>query len=146
MASIKSKKFYSPKFMAGDGCGTTYVDDIDLAAAPSVNDTLEFHVPAGVQLHSLSFDWEDIDSNGSPAFTYKVGYKSLAAEPTLTANDSYFGTGLTGGRTAGRVACSFKPITFNESVAIVVTVTAAAATFAAGNVAMIAEANCVGLK
>lgn len=146
MASIKSKKFFAPKFMAGDGCGTTYVDDIDLATAPAVNDTLEFHVPAGTQLHSLAFDWDDIDSNGTPLFAYKVGYKSVAAEPTLTANDSYFGTGFTGGRTAGRVACSFKPITFNEPVAIVITVTAAPATFAAGNVAMIAESNCVGVK
>jgi len=145
MASIKSSKFFAPKFMAGDGCGTTYVDTATLTAL-AVGDTIEFNVPAGAEVHTIDLDFDDVDSNGAPAFAFKAGYKSIAAEPALATNDSYFGTGLTLGRTAGRGSLSFKPITFNESAAIVLTVTAAPATFQAGSVAAIVGANCVGVK
>ena len=146
MASNKSAAFSSPKFMAGDGCGTNYVDKVVLGAAPAVNDTLEFAIPAGAQVVSIEIESDDLDSNATPLLTFKAGYKSTAAEPQLATNDSYFGTGLTIGRAAGRTILSFKPITFDEPVALVLTVTAAAATFAAGSVTAIAGANCVGIR
>lgn len=148
MASTKSQKFTAPKFMAGDGCATAYVDTVSVASAAqlAVNDTLEFAIPAGAEVFSIEIQSDDLDSNGTPALAFKAGYRSIASEPTLTTNDSYFGTGLQIGRSAGRTILSFKPITFNEPVALVLTVTTASATFAAGEIAAIIGANCVGVR
>lgn len=146
MASIKATAFNNPKFMAGDGCSTAYIDTASLTTGLTVGDTVEFAIPAGAQVYGLEFDADDLDSNGTPLLTFKAGYKSIAAEPTLTTNDSYFGTGLQIGRAAGRSSMAFKPITFNEPVAIFLTVTAAAATAAAGKICAIAKSNCVGVK
>lgn len=148
MASTKSSKFTAPKFMSGDGCATAYVDTAAIAAASqvAVNDTIEFAIPAGAEVFSIEIQSDDLDSNGTPALTFKAGYRSIAAEPSLSANDSYFGTGLQIGRSAGRTILSFKPITFNEPVALVLTVTAAPGTFAAGEIAAIIGANCVGVR
>lgn len=146
MPAFKAASFSSPKFMAGDGCGTAYIDTASTTTGLTVGDTVEYHVPAGAQVYGLEFDSDDLDSNGTPLLTFKAGYKSIAAEPTLSTNDSYFGTGLQIGRSAGRTTTSFKPITFNEPVAIMLTVTAAAATPVAGTICGIAKANCVGVR
>lgn len=144
MASIKAAQFLAPKFMAGDGCGTIYVDTAAIAAALSVNDTVEFAIPAGAQVCGLEIDSDRLDTGAG--LTWKVGYKSIAAEPTLAANDSYWGAGLTFGRAAGRSLLAGKPITFSEPVAITLTATGAAATFQAGSIAAVATANCVGIR
>ena len=144
MPSIKAAQFLAPKFMAGDGCGTVYVDTAAVAAALAVNDTIEFAIPAGAQVCSLEIESDRLDTGAG--LTFKCGYKSIAAEPTLATNDSFWGTGLTIGRTAGRTLLSGKPITFNEPVSIMLTVTAAAAGFQAGSIAAVATANCVGVR
>lgn len=146
MASYKATQFLAPKFMTGDGCGTTYVDT---ATTPVLvlGDTVEFAVPAGAEIHTAMFDTTDLDTNGTPALAFKCGYRSNAIEPKLATNDSYFGTGLTLGRAAGRVGpLSHKPIVFDEDVVILLTVTTAPATGAAGSITGIFGANCVGIR
>lgn len=144
MASIKAAQFLAPKFMAGDGCGTIYVDTATISAALAVNDTIEFAVPAGAQVCGLEIDTDRLDTGAG--LTFKAGYKSIAAEPTLATNDSYWGTGLTLGRAAGRTVLAGKPITFNEPISVMLTVTAIAAGFQAGTVTAVAPANCVGIR
>lgn len=146
MTAFKATAFNNPKFMAGDGCSTAYIDTAAVTTGLTVGDTVEFAIPAGAQVYGLEFDHDDLDSNGTPLLTFKAGYKSIATEPTLATNDSFFGTGLQIGRAAGRTALSFKPITFNEPVSIFLTVTAAAATAVAGSICGIAKSNCVGVK
>ena len=146
MASYKAQAFLAPKYMTGDGDGYTYIDTATVPAL-AVGDTVEYAIPAGAEVHTLQFDSTDLDSNGTPLLTFKCGYRSNAIDPKLATNDSYFGTGLTIGRSAGRVGpLSHKPIVFDEDVVVFLTVTAAAGTAAAGTITGIVSANCLGAK
>jgi hypothetical protein len=149
MASIKGTKFFAPKFMTGDGCATAYVDTIDLVVlgitALAVGDTLEFAVPAGAEVHTIDYDTDQIDS--STGLVFKAGYKSQAVQDAqLTANDTYFGSGLTLGRAKARGTLQFKPLRFDEPVSVFLTVTAVPTTYVAGKLALVIGANCVGIK
>lgn len=147
MAQVKSRGFTAPKFMPVDGCAAFYNDQLSVATAPSVNDTLDFAVPAGLDLSLLRLRFTDMDSNGTPLIAFKVGYVLLNADGTTTVVDDYFaGAGQTTARTGGLLDCLFVPIKFNVDALIRITVTAAAATFAAGTVYMTAAGNAEGPK
>lgn len=145
MASYKSKRFFSPAFAPGDGCAALNDDKVSLTAL-ALNDTVEFRVEAGQRVSIIEIQSDDLDSNGTPLLAWKIGYKPINAGSSLVANDSYFGTGLQIGRAAGRTALSFKPITFDEPVSLVMTCTAAAATFAAGDIVAVVGSASVGVR
>lgn len=145
MPSYKSKMFNAPQTTPGDGCAVFYDDAVALTAL-ALNDTCEFPVPGGTRVSLLELQLDDIDSNASPLVAWSVGYRPVNPESTLAANLTYFGTGIQAGRAAGRTSLSFKPITFNEPVAIVMTATAAPATFQAGEVCAVVGGNSVGMR
>lgn len=147
MASLKSLKFTQPKPMNVDGRAVLFSDSYALAANPTAADTIDFHLPAGVELHELKFDFPDVDTNGAPTFAWKAGYRKAKSGDALTAAPTYFaGTGQTTGQATGAYQCRFAPIKFEVDVIIEITIEVAAATFAAGTVRMNAAYNCVGPK
>lgn len=147
MANIKAVAFFAPKLMPGDGCAVFLNDKVSLASAPAVGDVLQFKLPAGLELTELSVQCDDLDTNGSPTLAFSVGYAPYEQGSTLVAAPAAFAAaGQVTARTGGRLLCSFKPITFNEEVIITVTIGTAAATFAAGEVHVIAAGNANGPK
>jgi len=147
MASIKAVGFNAPKFMPVDGCAAAYIDKVSLTANPTAGDTLDFLIPAGAEVYGVSIQGDDLDTNGTPTFAFSVGYRPFKSDSSLSPNATYFAaTGQTTLRTGGRLLCAFKPIKFEEDVILSLTVGTAAATFAAGEVIAIVEANTPGPK
>lgn len=147
MASIKAVGFNAPKFMPVNGAAAFINDKVALASAPAVNDTLDFLIPAGMEVASVQIQCDDLDSNGAPTIAFSAGYAPVASDSTLAANATYFApVGQTTARTGGRLLCAFKPIKFEEDVMLRLTIGTAAATFAAGEVHAIVAGNCVGPK
>ncbi len=145
MASIKSVAFNAPKFMPVESCAFAYIDKVSLTANPTAADTLDFKLPAGVEVFNVSIQCDDLDTNGTPTFAFSVGYAPADPASSLAANATYFAAaGQTTTRTGGRLMCAFKPIKFEEDVILRVTVGTASATFAAGDVIAIVEANTNG--
>lgn len=147
MASLKSLKFNQPKPMNVDGRAVLFSDTYALAANPTAADTIDFHLPAGAELHELKFDFPDLDTNVSPVFAWKAGYRKANDADSLTPVDNYFATtGQTTGQSTGAYQCRFVPIKFDVDVIIGITVEVASATFAAGTIRMNAAYNCIGPK
>lgn len=147
MASIKSVGYNSPKFMPVTSAAFAFIDKVTLSANPTAADTLDFRIPAGVEVFGVSVQCDDLDTNGTPTFVFGVGYAPADPASSLAANATYFAAvGRTTAQAGGRLLCTFKPITFNEDVILRLTVGTASATFAAGDVITIVEANCHGPK
>lgn len=145
MASLKSVKFTQPKMMPVDGRAVFFNDSYAIATNPTAADTIDFHLPAGVEVNTLRFLFPDIDTGTDWAF--KAGYRKLKSADTLTADDDYFAlTGTTTGQSKGILDCQFPPIKFEVDVIISLTVEVDAATFVAGTVYMVAGCNCIGPK
>jgi hypothetical protein len=145
MASIKSVGFLSPQSTPNDGRAVFITDKVVLTANPTVADTLDFRIPAGLEVCSVEIQCDDIDTNASPTFAFGAGYEKIAADSTLSPSLQYFAAnGQTTARTGGRLICSFKPITFQEDVFLRLTVGGASATFAAGEIHAIVGGNSKG--
>lgn len=146
MAQTKSVGFSSPKMMAGDGRAVWFDDKAVIAAAGAANDTIDFLLPAGQSLHQLKFIVTDMDTNGTPTLAAKIGYAPVNPASSLAGNDAYFKAAAAFGQSAQAFECDFAPVRFDEDVYIRITVTTAAATFAAGSVTMVGAGNMVGAK
>lgn len=147
MASIKALGFNNPQFMAGDGCAAYWIDKATLTTNPAVGDTIDFRIPAGAEVCSVEIQCDKLDSNGAPTIAFGAGYAPIAPDSTLVANAAYFApAGQATAKTGGRLVCSFKPIKFDEDVILRLTIGAAAATFAAGDIVAIASGNCRGVR
>lgn len=144
MASVKSRDYLIPQMMPVDGRAVWINDRGTMSANPSVNDTLDFRLPAGFELSYLRFRPTDMDTNGTPTLAAKIGYAPVDPASSLAAVDNYFKATAAFAQAAGAVDCDFAPITFQEDVRITITWTTAAATFAAGTVDMIAGGNAKG--
>lgn len=146
MASLKSAKFTQPKMMPIDGRAVFFNDSYAVAVNPTAGDTIDFHLPAGVEVNTLRFHSSDLDT-GTPDLASKIGYRKAKDSDTLTADDDYFAaTGTTLGQAAGILECRFPPIKFEVDVIVSITIEVDAATFAAGTIYMIAGCNCIGPK
>ena len=145
MASIKSKKFYAPQFMSGDGRGVVNTDVAAVPATMAANDTIEFPWPAGLELSELKFQFDDLDTTTAQAF--QAGYAPTQADTQYTANLTYFAGAsvITTSRTGGRYDCAFRPLKFDEDMKIVLTCNAAG-TVQAGNVDAILVGAARGVK
>jgi hypothetical protein len=147
MASIKSRRFHAPKFMPGDGRGMVETDTATISAAPQVNDTVDFHIPAGMEVSIVEIDTTDMDTGGAPALAFSVGYAPMQLETQLTANATYFAAaGQTIARTGGRLSCAFEPIKFEEDAILRLTIGTAAQTFAAGRISAILVGSALGVS
>lgn len=146
MANTQAKKFSAPKTMNVDGRAVFYTDKATVAAA-ATNDTVDFVLPAGLDLMQMAFVFDDLDSNGAPTAAFKAGYTPVDASSSLAPNLTYFAAaGQTTAQAGGRYQCAFKPIKFEEDVIVRLTWTTGAATFQAGDVVMVAAGNGVGVK
>lgn len=147
MASIKAVRFAAPKFMPVDGCAAFINDKVVLSANPTAADTLDFKIPAGLEISSVAIQCDDLDTNGAPTLVFSAGYRAADTGSALAANATYFAAaGQTMAQAGGRLVCSFKPITFNEDVILQLTIGTASATFAAGEVHAIVAGNTIGPK
>lgn len=147
MAHLYGRKAKAPAFMPVDGCGINIIDSIALAANPTAGDVINFKLPAGIQLGALKIRCSDLDANGTPTFVFGVGYRPADTGSSLAPSAAYFAAaGQTTAQAGGTLECSFEPITFDEDVYVTLTIATAAATFAAGNIFMIASGNAIGPK
>jgi len=150
MASVKSVGYFSPQFMPGDGCGVVITDYATISANPTVSDTVDFKIPAGMELCSIELDSTRIDTNGAPTLAYQAGYSPIQSDTQYSANLTYFAaaSAITVGRVANgnRVSLNFKPIKFEEDVTLRLTVNAVAATFAAGELRVILHGGAKGVR
>lgn len=146
MAANKAQRATAPAFMKGDGGSYNYYDKFSVTANFTVADTIDYLVPAGVDITSVFVQSDQLDTNGSPTAAFRVGYVAVDPLSTLTPVDNYFAAaGQTLMRTGGRLTCAFKPIKFSEDVYVRITVNAVCATFAAGDVFVITNGNCDGV-
>ncbi len=150
MPSFKSSGYFAPQYMPGDGVGMALTDFVTLSANPLVNDTLDFRIPAGMEVASIEIDSTRIDTNGAPTLAYQAGYAPIQAETIYSAQPTYFGaaSSITVGRVVNgnRAVLNFKPIKFEEDVMLRLTVNANAATFAAGEVRAIIYGSARGVR
>lgn len=143
----KALRFVAPKFMPVSGVGFNFVDYVALAAAPAVNDTCDFLIPAGVDIASVQIQCDQLDTNAGKTVAFEVGYTPADPASSLTPVLNYFApTGQTTAQLGGRLQCSFHPISFQEDVIVRLTFTAVAATFQAGSIYAIVSGNCNGPK
>lgn len=95
-------------------------------------------IPAGTEVNAVILANDDLDSSGTPALAFKMGFTPVDAnEGSLAADDDYFvaaGDITLQSANGGKVYARFAPIKFNQDVFLDITVTAAAATFASGSV------------
>lgn len=150
MAQVKSNRFSQPKPMPVDGRAVFLNDTGAVATNPVASDTLDFKIPAGLELSQLAFMIPTaLAASGLAA---KIGFASLTGAATvrvtgndaLTADDDYFRAAGVFGTTAGKVDCNFPPITFQEDVYLRITWTVTATGFSAGSVYMVAAGNANG--
>ena len=148
MAALKSQLAQAPVFMPGDGCAMIVTDKYTVAANPTIGDTIDFRIPGGMEVTDVYIQTDDLDTNGAPTIAYTVGYSPIQAETIYTEDLTYFSTAALGvtSKTGGRLSCVFKPKKFNEDVWLRVKFTAAAATFAAGDIIAIVHGNAKGVS
>lgn len=104
-------------------------------------------IPAGTDVTDVDIVNDDLDANVSPTIACKVGYAPLNAADGPAAVDDYFATaGKTFLNTAGRTSLAFQPVKFEKPVFLTITLSASAATFAAGKVTAIVKGDAAGVK
>jgi hypothetical protein len=134
MATVKSRQYAAPKFNPGDGRAAYITDSVVNTGALAGADTLEYTIPAGVEVCDLRV----LGTQTSAGAT--VGYQPLVAGE-FTGSAAYFGT-ITIGAT-GVQLLNFKPIKFERDAKIVITLAAA---LAAGETTIVAGINALGVK
>lgn len=143
MASIKSAGYLNPQATPNDGRAVFINDYAAVGANPTINDTVDYRLPAGFELSTLRFKVPDMDA--STGMAAKIGYAPVDPASSLSPNDAYFRAAAALGQAAAQIECDFVPITFQEDVRVTITWTAAASgAFTAGTVYMTAGGNSKG--
>jgi hypothetical protein len=90
-------------------------------------------IPAGTRVEQVKVIADQIDSNGAPTLTAKVGFTPVDANNGPAANDAYWQAAAARFRAAGGESVDMiaHPITFEFDVYLIITLTGAAATFVA---------------
>lgn len=125
--------------------------EINLTAAPSLNDTLELGpLPGGHLPVDYLLDCDDIDTGGSPSIALSLGLLNSGKTDLSTAaadGGAVWASGITsaqaGGftRNAGRILNAVQAVETDRAIAL--KVTTAAATFAAGKLRLCVLARAV---
>ncbi len=106
-------------------------------------------IPAGTEVSAIILANGDLDSNGVPTAAFKMGYTPVNAADGPAASDAYFqaaGDTAFQSANAGKVYSNFDAIKFEYDVFLDITLTAGAATFAAGSVYATVLGRNVGVK
>jgi hypothetical protein len=138
MANIDSITLNANRFMQAFGQGVNLDGSIALAVTPPLNDDIRVMlIPSGTKVSGIILGNSDMDTNGSPTLAFSLGYQPVVSGDGPVASLAYFGaSGDTALQSAnlGKVYRNFAAITFDKDVYLVLRVTAAAATFAAGTI------------
>ena len=147
MPAYKAIRADFPATNKNDGSTVHLVDKFVFITNPVNTDTIDFRVPAGLEVFDISLQCDDIDTNGTPTVVFSAGYTPVNAGSALAPSTQYFAaTGRTTLQTGGRLVCSFKPIIFSEDVYMRITIGATCATFAAGEIHTIIGGNMKGVR
>ena len=147
MATFKATDLNRDRFMGGDGNGWIGWGSVTPAAGASGDIYYPMLIPAGVLVTDVDIVNDDLDSNVSPLIACKVGYTPVNSADGPAAVDDYFAAaGKLFLNAAGRTSLAFQPIKFEKPVFLIVTLTAAAATFASGKVTAIVKGDAIGVK
>lgn len=116
--------------------------------AATLNDVYRVcRIPAGFIAHRLTVKNADLDSNVSPTLTIKAGY--LPVDGSAGVDNAFIASGSTILQSAAGVAGNafvVKPVAIEKESYLVITVTASAATFAAGEITCILEGEGLGSR
>lgn len=135
------------RFMGGYGNTATSWGSVTPTAGASGDIYRVLTIPAGMEVTDVDIVNDDLDSNGSPTIACKVGYTPVNSTDGPAASDAYFAaSGKLFLNAAQRTSLAFQPIKFEFPVYLIVTLTAAAATFASGQVTAIVKGDAVGRK
>lgn len=148
MATFNAPDLYSKSRHMGGYGNTTVVYGSVTPTAGAVGDIYRsVIIPAGTDVTDVDIVNDDLDTNVSPTIACKVGYAPLNAADGPAAVDDYFAAaGKTFLNTAGRTSLAFQPVKFEKPVFLTITLSAAAATFAAGKVTAIVKGDAAGVK
>lgn len=129
------------------GDSVNHVGKVTPAAAGNGDIMRVLRIPAGTRVDMLNVINDQLDSNGAPTLACKVGYTPVNSADGPAANDAYWAaSGQTFLRAAANTPMKAHPIVFDFDVWVIITLTAAAATFAAGSVSVVAESTNLGTK
>ena len=147
MATFKANDLNRDRFMGGYGNGWVGFGTVTPTAGASGDIYYPMLIPAGVMVTDVDIVNDDLDSNGTPTIACKAGYSPVNSADGPTAVDDYFAAaGKTFLNAAGRTSLAFQPIKFDKPVYLIVTLTAAAATFTSGKVTSIVKGDALGVK
>lgn len=136
-----------PRHMGGYGNAVVVYGSVTPAAGAAGDVYRPVIIPGGLDVTDVDIVNDDLDTSGSPAIACKVGYAPLnAAEGPLAVDDYFSAAGRTFLNAAGRTSLTFQPIKFEKPVFLTVTVTASAATFAAGRVTAVVKGDGLGIR
>jgi hypothetical protein len=102
-------------------------------------------IPAGMTVTGLKINNDDLDTGGT-SFAVKIGYTPVDSVAGPQANDAYFSGATTILSAPNLTDLRFPPLKFEKDVYVDLTVTAAAATFAAGAITAIVSGDATGVK
>lgn len=138
MANIDSSTLNDNAFMQAFGNAVSLTGSIALAVTPPNGDDIRvLRIPAGTRVGTVILGNSDLDTNGTPLLAFSLGFMPVVAADGPATNLAYFGpTGDTALQSTnlGKVYRNFAAITFDKDVYLILRVTAAAATFAAGTI------------
>jgi hypothetical protein len=147
VATFKANDLNRDRFMGGYGNGWVGFGTVTPTAGASGDIYYPMLIPAGVMVTDVDIVNDDLDSNGAPTIACKVGYSPVNSADGPSAVDDYFAAaGKTFLNATGRTSLAFQPIKFDKPVYLIVTLTAAAATFASGKVTAIVKGDALGVK
>ncbi len=104
-------------------------------------------IPPGVEAFRLTIKSGDLDTNVSPTIACKIGYAPV--DGSAGDDDAFVATGSTILQAASAVTGNVfvvKPVRIEKESFLVITLTAAAATFAAAEITAIVESAGLGAK
>ncbi len=143
MATTKSAQVQSARVRGNwRGADFTEYGTIDVTTAPAVGDIFELvQIPNGYAVESVILDCDSLDSNATPTIVLEVGDATTAARFIAASTVAQHG-GVQYSNVAGATGYSYAIGTNNGqfsggnagATVIQAKVTAAAATFAAGNI------------
>lgn len=148
MATFKTPDLDSkPRHMGGYGNGLVVWGTAEPTAGDADDVIRLVRIPAGATVTGVEIVSDDLDGNAAPTLAVKIGFEPVDATEGPAADDDFFAqAGSTALQAAGRTAFSFHPLKFERDVYLIATVTAAAATFAAGKVSAIVTGEATGVK
>lgn len=129
--------------MGGHGEGQFLWGSVTPTAGAKDDIYIPLRILAGMEVVALIFNNEDLDSNGTPTIAVNIGYRPVRSLPVVNA--TYWASASTLLQAAGTTLVAAAPIKFEYDVDVIMTLTAAAATFAAGRVTCVALGNARGV-